>query len=283
MTNEEREEIVSEDIGDVDFPQNLNEAVEIWDEISDWWDDKIGDGNDAQDYLIEPTQQRLLDIARGERLLDIACGAGRFARRMADRGAKITALDHSANFIDRARSRSVGYEDRIDFHVMNAADEASLQTLTGAPFDAAVCTMGIMDMAVITPLARSLPKILRPGGRFVFSIMHPAFNSNGSRNSMEREFTANGVKERFGVWMPEYLKSRSYAGIGIAGQPRSHLYFHRPIGQLLRVFFDQGFTLSAFEEPRFPAAALSSKKSPLSSDFWRYFPLILVVRLELPE
>ncbi len=267
----------------VDFPQFLDEAVEIWDEISDWWDDKIGDGNDAQDELIEPTQERLLDIKRGERLLDIACGAGRFTRRMAELGASITALDHSAKFIARARKRSQQYENSIDFHVVNAADASALLALPSTPFDAAVCTMGIMDMAVITPLARSLTKLLRPGGRFVFSVMHPAFNSNGSRNSMEREYNANGVQERFGVWVPEYLKSRSYTGIGIVGQPRPHIYFHRPINLLLRLFLDQGFRLSAFEEPRFSDAAISSAKSPLSSEFWRYFPLILVVRLELPE
>ena len=44
----------------IDFPEYLDEAVEIWDEISDWWDNRIGDGNEAQDFLIEPTQEKLL-------------------------------------------------------------------------------------------------------------------------------------------------------------------------------------------------------------------------------
>ena len=80
----------------------MDEAVEIWDDISEWWDDKIGDGNTAQDYLIEPTRERLLGLRPGQRVLDIACGAGRFTRRMADKGAEITAVDHSAKFIERA-------------------------------------------------------------------------------------------------------------------------------------------------------------------------------------
>ncbi len=271
------------DSDSVDFPEFLDEAVEIWDEISGWWDGKIGDGNSAQDFLIEPTQERLLDIQPGERLLDIACGAGRFTRRMADKGAKVTAVDHAANFIQQARERSVGYEDNIEFHVGNAANAESLMAMPGAPFDAAVCTMGLMDMAVITPLASSLSKLLKPGGRFVFSVLHPVFHSDGTRTTLEREFTSSGVEERFAIWVPDYLKSRAYLGIGIVGQPRPHRYFHRPISQLLRVFFDAGFILSAFEEPRFPDEQYSEARDPLSSVHWKEFPLVLVVRMDLPR
>ena len=266
----------------VDFPECLYETVEIWDDIAEWWDDKIGDGNTAQDYLIEPTQERLLDLKCGDRVLDIACGAGRFTRGMADKGVRITAVDHSQTFIERAKLRSQRYENRIDFRVVNAADTDALMALPGSPFDAAVCTMGLMDMAVITPLAEALSKLLRPGGRFVFSVLHPAFNSDGTRNTVEREFTAQGVEERFAVWVPDYLRTRAYLGIGIDGQPRPHRYFHRPIGQLLQVFLRQGFVLTGFEEPRFPPEAYSRAKSPLSSVFWKEFPLVLVVRLDLP-
>ena len=266
----------------VDFPEYLDEAVEIWDEISAWWDDRIGDGNSAQDFLIEPTQDALLNLQPGERLIDIACGAGRFTRRMADKGAKVTAVDHSLSFINRARERSVGYEERIEYHVANASDSQSLLALPGIPFDAAVCTMGLMDMAVITPLAEALPKMLKPGGRFVFSVLHPVFHSDGTRTTLERGFTSEGVEERFAISVPDYLKSRAYLGIGIVGQPRPHRYFHRPVSQLLRTFFDVGFVMSAYEEPRFPDAQYSEAETPLSSVFWKEFPLVLVARLELP-
>ncbi len=271
-----------EDENQIDFPDHLEEAVEIWDEISEWWDDKIGDGNTAQDYLIEPTQERLLDLKQGDRVLDIACGAGRFTRRMADNGAHITAIDHSKSFIERAKERSGGYEDKIDFRVLNAADSDALMGVSDSPFDAAVCTMGLMDIAVISPLADTLPKLLKPGGKFVFSVLHPAFHSDRNRNTVERDFGADEVRDRFGVWVPEYLDTRSYLGTGIRGQPRLHRYFHRPLGQLLGVFLHRGFVLSGFEEPRFPPESYSRSESPLSGQFWAFFPLVLVVRMDLP-
>ena len=143
--------------------------------------------------------------------------------------------------------------------------------------------MGLMDMAVITPLAEALPKLLKPGGRFVFSVLHPVFYSDGTRTTSEREFTSTGVQERFAIAVPDYLKSRAYLGIGIVGQPRPHRYFHRPVSQLLRTFFDVGFVLSAYEEPRFPDEQYSKAESPQSSVFWKEFPLVLVAQLELPE
>ena len=265
----------------IDFPEYLDEAVEIWDEISEWWDDRIGDGNEAQDFLIEPTQEKLLDIKPGDKVLDIACGAGRFTRRMADQGARVVAFDHSRNFIRRAKERANGYEDRIDFYVVNAADPAALRSIPNAPFDAAVCTMGLMDMAVITPLVETLPRLLKPNGRFVFSVTHPAFNSNGTRNSMEREFTEKGVIENYRISVPSYTDAVPYLGIGINGQPRAHRYFHRPTGELLRVFFEQGFVLTGLEEPRFPPKAQEQSSSKMSGEFWWHFPLFLIARLEL--
>ena len=55
---------------------------------------------------MEPATERMLALQPGERVLDVACGAGRFARRMAASGAQIVAFDHSERFIERARLRT---------------------------------------------------------------------------------------------------------------------------------------------------------------------------------
>jgi 2-polyprenyl-3-methyl-5-hydroxy-6-metoxy-1,4-benzoquinol methylase len=69
-----------------DFPEYDSKIAEVWDRLADWWDDRIGDGNELHDYLIEPATERLLAVKPGERILDIGCGAGRFTRRMAALG-----------------------------------------------------------------------------------------------------------------------------------------------------------------------------------------------------
>ena len=77
------------------FPGYADENRRIWDANAHWWDDRIGDGNAFQDVLIEPATERLLQVSPGDAILDVACGAGRFARRMAELGARVVAFDHS--------------------------------------------------------------------------------------------------------------------------------------------------------------------------------------------
>ena len=95
-----------------DFAEYTDRTREVWDRLAEWWDDRIGDGNPTQDLLLEPTTERMLELQPGERALDIACGAGRFARRMAALGAEVVAFDHSERFIRRARQRTTENADR---------------------------------------------------------------------------------------------------------------------------------------------------------------------------
>lgn len=264
---------------DPDFPEFRAATTQVWDELADWWDDRIGDGNATQDLLVEPTTERLLGLRPGERVLDVACGAGRFARRMADAGAFVLGIDHSRRFLARAQRRSAAYEGRIEFRIVDATDPVALRSLGEASFDAAVCTMGLMDMAAIRPLSFALPLLLKPGGRFVFSVTHPVFNSGDSRPLAELIEEGTTVRTRYAVNVADYLRPRELAGIGIPGQPVQQHYFHRPIGLLLDPFFEAGFVMDRLEECAFPEGTPAT--SPLSPQAFPEIPWVLVGRLRL--
>lgn len=191
----------------MDFPAERDRAWQIWDRLAEWWDATIGDGNVTQD-LVEPIIERLLEPAPGLRILDVACGAGRMARRLADRGAVITAVDASEGFLERARQRSAGYEDRITFSRVDATDVDSLVSLGERRFDAAVATFALMDMAEITPLATALARLLRPDGSFVLTITHPVFNSGDFRPAVESYEEGTEIKLRYAVSVADYLEPR---------------------------------------------------------------------------
>ncbi len=264
-----------------DFPSFTHQTAATWDKLADWWDEKIGDGNAYQDLLIEPTQNRLLAIKPGEEVLDIACGAGRFTRRMARQGATVFAFDHSRNFIERARKRTSGSDGRISYSVMSATDPASLLSLGERRFDAAVCTMAIMDMAEITPLASTLPRLLKPGGRFVWSITHPVFNSGNARLNVEDEDREGRLVTTFSVRVSDYLIARQVMGLGIVGQPVPQHYFHRPLAMLVNTFSDHGFALDRLEEVALPPGTTPTVARPLSRANFTAIPQILVARMRL--
>ena len=66
-----------------------NEDVrEVWDRKAPFWDDYTKEGNRHSEELVWPAQERLLGLRRGESVLEVACGNGNFARRMATSGCE---------------------------------------------------------------------------------------------------------------------------------------------------------------------------------------------------
>src|SRR5688572_11569075 len=111
-----------------EFPEHAEENRRLWDVNAHWWDDRIGDGNDFQTLLIEPATERLLHVTAGDTILDVGCGAGRFARRMASLGAAVVAIDTSTEFIGRARQRTPA-DAPIDYRVLDASSTGNLLSL----------------------------------------------------------------------------------------------------------------------------------------------------------
>ncbi len=261
--------------------QSLNRAVqEAWNRIAPWWDDRVGaEGNDFHQLLVAPATERLLALKPDEVVLDIACGNGQFSRRMADLGARVVAVDFSEAFIDRAKARTQEYAGRIEYLVLDATDRVRLLSLGPRRFDAAICTMALMDMTAIEPLVSTLRILLKPGGRFVFSVMHPCFNSMGSRMVIEEGYQDGNLTPVFAVKVVEYLRPSARQGIGIVGQPAMQYYFHRPLSVLFTRYFEAGFVLTGIEEPAFPPGA--ERKGTLSWRNYQQIPPVLVARMRL--
>lgn len=257
---------------------NINPA-DIWRRIAPWWDAAIGEGNDFQLQLIMPATDRLLSIRPCQRVLDLACGNGNYSRRLARAGARVVAVDVAEGFIDAARLRTKTAEGDIDFRVGDLTDQAVVNRL-GQPgeFDAAVCSMALMDLPTLDPLAKGLALLLKPNARFVFSLPHPCFNSTRSRMTADLVNEQGKLEQIYGVAIRSYIKEETDLSSGILNQPEPHYLYHRPLSVLINTFFRCGFMLDALEEPVFPAGA-SGGKNAFSWKARPEIPPALVARL----
>jgi len=270
---------MSEKKADGDFREHSDESRAIWNTNAEWWDDRIGDGNDFQLELIEPATERLIDADPGKTILDIACGAGRLGRRMAELGAHVVAFDFSERFINRARERTPDDMKNIEYHVIDATDRGQMLSLGAGHFDGAVATMCLMDMAEIEPLFAVLPELLKPGAWFVFSVIHPCFQPPEMRKFAEMHETEGGFTVRSGVQVTSYITPAMSKGDGIVGQPQKQFYFHRPLSLLLGMAFERGFVMDGIEEPTFGEKPVDGRH--LRWDAMPEIPPVLVVRLRL--
>ena len=235
-----------------DLRQANIETREAWNENAAFWDERMGEGNDFVEVLIWPATERLLELQPGERVLDIACGNGLTSRRMAAMGAEVVACDFAEEMIAHARARTADACSRIQYHVLDATDEAALLALGEGRFDAALCNMALFDMAEIEPLMRALARLLHPGGRFVFSVIHPCFNHVHMVQMAEMEDREGEIVTVYSVKVFGYMTPSVARGAAIAGQPKPQLYFHRPLQVLLGAAFEAGFVLDGLEERAFP-------------------------------
>jgi SAM-dependent methyltransferase len=261
------------------WEQLSTEVREIWEQNAGFWDDYMAEGNDFQRLLIGPATERLLELQPGEQVLDIACGNGNFARRMAELGARVVAFDFSETFVARAQARTTEHADRIEYCVLDATNREQLLALGRQRFDAAVCTMALMDMAEIDPLLEALPHLLNPSGRFVFSVSHPCFNVLGTSKIIEEEDREGEIITRYSIKVSAYITARMGKGLGVIGQPRPHYYFDRPLSLLFNSCFQAGFVLDGLEEPVFEGQVEGQR--PFSWSNFKEIPPVLVARLRL--
>src|SRR5262245_30884598 len=254
-------------------------ARDAWDTNARFWDERMAEGNDFFISLVWPSVEKLLSPLPGEKLLDIACGNGLTSRRLAQAGANVVAFDFSEEMIGAARTRSG--DSQIDYRVVDATDADALRALGSGTFDGALCNMALMDMADIRPLMNAAASLLRPGGRFVFSIMHPCFNSPSIVQMGELEDREGAIVTTYSVKISRYLTPYTQVGLAMHGQPIPHPYFHRPLGILLQDMFNAGFTLDALEERAF-SSEYSGGSTPFSwSGMFSEIPPVLVCRLSL--
>lgn len=117
---------------------------------------------------LAPAQARLIDcalLAPGERVLDVASGTGfvtfAAARRVGERGQAV-GVDLSGVMVDTARRRAdVHRVANVRFERM----DAERLDLPDAPFDAALCSLGLMYLSDPVQALREMRRVLRPGGR----------------------------------------------------------------------------------------------------------------------
>jgi 2-polyprenyl-3-methyl-5-hydroxy-6-metoxy-1,4-benzoquinol methylase len=264
----------------VDQPSLHQKTRDIWNQNAAFWDEFTGEGTSWHSKLLNPAVDRLLQMKPGEQVLDVACGNGNFARRMAHLGAYVTACDFSEVFLERAKARTTEHVERIDYHLIDATNEEQLLTLGTRRFDAAYCGMALQDMSSIDPLLSALSQLLKSAGRFVFSVMHPCFNAAGVKMLMEEEDREGEIITVYSIKVSRYLGLTPRKGLGIIGQPAPQYYFDRPLSVLFNACFGAGWVLNGLEEPAFEETHGSSRPLGWSGKF-KEIPPVLVARCVL--
>ncbi len=270
-------------VGTTDYKNANDLSRDAWDRNAAYWDSFMGEGNHYVEVLLWPAIDKFIEVNSGDRVLDVACGNGLTSRRLAQLGASVVAFDFSEKMIRHAIDRSQDHLKQIEYLVLDATDEKALLDLGENEFDAALCNMALFDMADIDPLFRALSRLIKPGGRFVFSILHPCFNSDKVTRVAEQDDREGEMVTVYSLKVYGYKTAVVSEGIALRGQPVPQPYFHRSLQEVLNFGFEQGFVLDKLEEPSFPPDHPAGR-DPLSFGAnYSDIPPVLVSRMRLLE
>lgn len=209
-----------------------------YDEIAEWYDSFLRE-NPIYEEIVLPTLLDLVGDVAGRDTCDIACGQGFISRALARHGARVTGVDVAERLLDLAR----GYEAREALAIRYLSDDA--QTLTSLPHDAfelATCSMALMNIPDIAAAFRAAHRILQPGGRYVFIITHPCFQTPHARwidteDGRQVRQVSDYIDE--GFWTASRLDD-------VRSRQGEH---HRTLSTYFNALMDAGFVLERIVEP----------------------------------
>jgi len=265
------------------FQEHSDEVREVWNDNAAYWDEKMGEGNDFVEVLCWPALVRLLAAEPGQQVLDVACGNGLISRRLGRLGLRVVAFDVAEQLIERARARTGPEDGEIDYRVIDAGEHNRLLALGEGTFNAAVSNMALFDMAEIDPLFAALARLLKPGGVFVFSVMHPCFNNSYALPYAEMEDREGTLVTTYGVRVRAYMTPAFNRGLALRGQPRPQPYFHRPLQVLLGAGLQAGFVIDGLEERAFSPEHPNSREALGWGGNFAEIPPVMVVRMRKPD
>ncbi len=151
---------------------NLQETQTAFDSVAADYDGPRGNNAMIQDMRRDMWHWLDATFAPRSRLIDIGCGTGLDAIRMAQLGHRVTATDWSPQMVMRTSERAA--RERLTDSVRSmtlGAHELDRLGETGI-YDGAYSNLGPLNcVPVLSDVARECARLLRPGGKLVFTVI----------------------------------------------------------------------------------------------------------------
>lgn len=242
----------------------------VWDQAAQWYDALVGlKGSEYQKAIIFPGASQMMNLKKGDTVLDLACGQGVYSRYLSQRKMRVTGLDTSEEMIRFARSRS---DSSIRFEQGDAQDPQALQ---GKTFDAVVCLLALQNIESLSPVMHNVKRWLKPGGRFVMVTTHPCFRIprqthwgwDEQKKIQYRRVDLYGTESAIPILTPPFTHADSFT-----------VTYHRPLQSYFQALAEAGLCVDGLEEWTSHKISEPGKRAKAENRARQEIPLFMALR-----
>ena len=240
-----------------------------WGEEADWYDEMVEADDSYQSKVILPNLLRMMNIKKGETVLDIACGQGFFSRAFEAAGAKVIGTDIGEELILRAREKS----SSVSYHVGSADALPFVKTGT---IDKAVIVLALQNIENLKGALAEASRALNSHGELSIVLNHPAFRIPKA-SSWEFDEKESVLFRRLDSYM-----SDSRVGIEMhpgADTKSETISFHRPLQTYFKMLGKHGFAVTRLEEWISHKESQAGPRQSSENRARKEFPLFLALQV----
>lgn len=199
----------------------------------------------------------LTQSLQGQRVLDLGCGYGWFARWARDSGAAyVKGVDISAKMISRAReaemnlspTREIQYEV-ADIESITFGNSSSSGQKEKEAYDLVYSSLTLHYIEDLSRLYREIHAALETGDKFVFSVEHPIcsapVNPGPDWKSIQEEGEGGGQEHK--IWPLNRYSDEGWrvtSWLGVDGVRK----YHRTVETYVQLLLQNGFALTGFRD-----------------------------------
>jgi ubiquinone/menaquinone biosynthesis C-methylase UbiE len=181
---------------------------------------------------------KVLGSVDGLDVLELGSGACQCARWVRSQGARAVGLDLSYRQLQHSRR----IDEASGLAVPAVQATATQLPFAGGAFDVVFCSFGALQfVADIEECVAEVARVLRPSGRFAFSITHPT-----------RWMFPDDPGEEGLIASQSYWDRTPYVEVDDATGETSYVEHHRTLGDWVALLAGAGFRITALLEPQWP-------------------------------
>ena len=127
--------------------------------------------------------EKLLEGLHISSVLDVGTGTGRYAIKLARRGARVTAIDQSPQMLALAKQKAAFEHLEIDFRLAALDEDLPFEA---NQYDFVVCALMLSHIPDLATAAQKFYRALQPDGHLLVTAYHPDIIQHGWRTVFER-------------------------------------------------------------------------------------------------